>query len=81
MALQKAAKAAIKREIKREGPAIPAAGAITEKIPAPRIAASPVDAASNRLSWGLRVGFELLPPSPLASSSSKFGMKKEEKES
>jgi predicted nucleotidyltransferase len=32
-----------------------AAGAITAKIPAPRMAASPVETASNMLSWGLRL--------------------------
>ena len=34
------------------GPAIPAAGAITENIPAPRIAANPVATASKRFSCG-----------------------------
>lgn len=56
MALQKATNAAMSSEIKSAGPAIPAAGAITAKMPAPKMAASPVATASKKLSWGLRVG-------------------------
>ena len=37
--------------MRMEGPAIAAAGAITAKMPAPRIAARPVATASNRPSW------------------------------
>jgi hypothetical protein len=46
-ALQKATNAAITSEIRIDGPAIDAAGAMTAKIPAPRIAARPVATASN----------------------------------
>ena len=53
--MQKATKAAMVREISRAGPAIAAAGAITAKIPAPRIAARPVETASNMLSCGRNV--------------------------
>ena len=56
MALQNATNAARSSAIRSEGPATPAAGAMTAKIPAPRIAASPVATASNILSWGRRVG-------------------------
>jgi hypothetical protein len=51
-ALHKAIKAAIEKETRKAGPASPAAGAITENIPAPRIAANPVATASNRFSCG-----------------------------
>src|SRR5579872_3964826 len=54
-ALHRATKAAIRSEMIREGPAIPAAGAIIAKIPAPRMAASPVETASNKLSCGRSV--------------------------
>jgi hypothetical protein len=47
--LHNAIKAAIESEARNAGPAIPAAGAITENIPAPRIAANPVAIASNSL--------------------------------
>ena len=53
-ALQKATNAAITSENRIDGPAIPAAGAITAKIPAPRMAARPVATASNSPSWGFR---------------------------
>jgi len=41
----RANEAAIENETRRAGPAIPAAGAITENIPAPTIAAKPVATA------------------------------------
>jgi hypothetical protein len=40
------------REMSNAGPAIPAAGAITAKMPTPKIAAIPVDMASKIPSWG-----------------------------
>lgn len=52
--LQSATNAAIQKETSKAGPASPAAGAIIANMPAPRIAASPVAIASNKLSCGLR---------------------------
>ena len=54
MALQNATNAAIPNETSRAGPAIPAAGAIAAKIPAPRMAASPALTAAKNPSCGRR---------------------------
>ena len=58
--LQSATNAAMQKETSKAGPARAAAGAIIANIPAPRIAASPVAMASNRLSCGLRDGLPKL---------------------
>ena len=61
-ALQNATNAAMTSETSNAGPAIPAAGAITAKIPAPKIAAIPVAIASNMLSCGRNLMSDIQSP-------------------
>lgn len=68
-ALQSATKAPMAKDASRAGPAMFAAGAITAKMPAPKIAASPVAIVSNILncerSLALRASSVNLAYSPL----------------